>query len=206
MLQHPLIVFATYAEAAPTLKALAAAELTPDRYYRSELADIVITGMGALAAAAAIGRYGQNASCMINVGIAGALIPDVTLGQAVSVSQVMRNPILPDNLDPYSQDFHRSLFPILPIAEEGVRLITSDYPIHHPELSRHLRQHGDIVDMEGYGVALAAQQLGIPCQIDKVVSDFTNLEGPRMIREQIDRLAVTCWHVLERYLQRCVSH
>lgn len=190
MSQDLLIVFATQAEAAATLRECQSSEEIAGHLYRFDLGSIAICGIGCLAAATTVARYGTHFRCILNLGIAGSLRDDHAFGQVLTISSVARNNLLPDEIDDHSKSMHATHFSPLELhGDEGLRLVSSDYPIHHPYISRKLAANHDLVDMEGYGIAYASQQLSVPCFIWKAVSDFTNANGPAMIREQIDALS-----------------
>ncbi len=70
----PLIVFATPAEAAATLHRFHAERDAKDCHlYQSTIGPILVPGMGVLAVAQAICRYGHLANEIWNFGAAGAL-------------------------------------------------------------------------------------------------------------------------------------
>jgi nucleoside phosphorylase len=60
-------------------------------------------------------------------------------------------------------------------STSGVHLYTSNHEICSHKQKEHLAKQGyDLVDMEGYGVVMAARLNGIPCEIVKVVSDHAD--------------------------------
>ena len=75
------------------------------------------------------------------------------------------------------------------VHPKGKRLLSSDYPIWDDELRAQLGKTHDIVDMEGYGVAKAAEVLGIPCRIKKLISDLASSGGWKDLVNKCD----VCW-------------
>lgn len=194
-----LFLFATEAEAAHTLTKLDCRPTTYPNVHAWDEGRVAISGIGCLAAATCIAQHTQDITRIINLGAAGTLQPNLILKSAASVGQVMRNHLVPEEIDAYSSAFHTSLFAPLSVAQSGLRLISSDYPIHHPSLQKKLAQHADLVDMEGYGAAFAARQLGIPLEMVKVVSDFADARGPALIRELLDEVSYRLSEVARTY-------
>ncbi len=78
-----LIVAATEAEIAPTL---AYFKLYASQFIESEKFDVVITGVGMVATAFALGqRLTENYDLALNVGIAGSFDQNIPLGKVVSI-------------------------------------------------------------------------------------------------------------------------
>jgi adenosylhomocysteine nucleosidase len=180
-----LIHFAVMPEAAATLQGLKAIEVHPGSLYKFDGGHIVISGLGNFAAACAIAHYGAEATEIWNFGCAGSLRETLKVGDIFEVSSVMHNPMLPEGIDHHSRKLYEAVHPPIVLAKDGLRLVSSEYPIHLPSFGAKLVLHADLVDMEGYGVARAAQRLGIPCRQWKVVSDFCNLNGPELIQKHL---------------------
>ena len=80
-----LIVAATEAEIVPTL---AYFKLKSSQFIESEKFDVVITGVGMVATAFALGqRLTENYNLVLNVGIAGSFDKNIPLGKVVNVVQ-----------------------------------------------------------------------------------------------------------------------
>ena len=78
-----LIVAATEAEIAPTL---AQFNLSGNSFIETEKFDVLITGVGMVATAFALGqKLQQNYSLVLNVGIAGSFDKHISLGQVVNI-------------------------------------------------------------------------------------------------------------------------
>ncbi len=183
-----LIVFATLIEAKHALEALNAQNIS-DNFFFSDGGFITISGMGCLAATAAISACKEPISEVWNLGAVGALHDHFNLGDTFEISDVSKNPILPIGIDDHSSKLHRTLFPSLKVSENGLHLISSDYPCHHAEINQTLRAHGDLIDMEGYGIAYAARQRGVPVCMWKIVTDFATANGQKLILEQLDSVS-----------------
>ncbi len=191
-----LIVFATLIEAEQALEALDAHPIN-DVFFSFNGGFITISGMGCLAAAAAVSACKEPIDEVWNLGAVGALRDHLNLGEVFEISEVTKNPLLPIGIDDHSSKLHRALFPMLKVSKNGLRLISSDYPCHHPEINQALRAHGDLIDMEGYGVAYAAKQRGIPVRMWKIVTDFATTNGQKLIMEQLHSAARTIAEILQ---------
>ena len=132
-----LITFATYKEAEASLTYFGASE-------------IAITGMGPKATKDFLEKLDFTPSCIVNIGLAGALRPDLVEGTIYPIGRVSYN----NNT--------------LVLENEGLALATCDKPQYNSILGHSY----DLVDMEGYVVAAYAKKNNIPCALYKLVSDF----------------------------------
>lgn len=183
-----LIAFATHNEARSTISALSASITTSDSMYRYEHGYILITGIGAVNAAVAVSRHLRDVSSVHNYGICGVL-NGTHVGAIHTIATVAKFVAMPDSIDQHSQMFSEAAHPLIHIANNGLRLVTSDFPIHNSEIRDKLACSADLVDMEGYGIAVACKQAGIPCHMVKVVSDFASQGGQHQIKQQLAQLS-----------------
>lgn len=80
-----LVVAATEAEITPTL---AHFNLTPNGLLETEKLDILITGVGMVATAFALGqKLSEKYNMALNVGIAGSFDKNISLGEVVNITQ-----------------------------------------------------------------------------------------------------------------------
>ena len=131
---------------------------------------VLVTGAGKVRAANATARLLATAtpSAVINIGTAGGL-RDGMLG-IHEVGTVIQH------------DFNdEGVFETLgvhfgaPISlGDGPVLATGDRFVAGGPLREELAQRADLVDMEGYAVALAAREAGVPVRLVKLVSDDAN--------------------------------
>ncbi len=182
-----LLVFATLIEANGTIQALEAVEIAPSVYKWSK-GVLVIAGIGCIAAATAVILHSKEAHQVINIGIAGALNPHLILGKTYQVSKVSKHTLLPSDTLPTTLELVQGVFPFhhLSDREDGVHLISSDYPIYD-STSRQLLSSYDLVDMEGYGVSSACRLLNKPCTLFKKVSDFSRKNDSLLIKKHLSR-------------------
>lgn len=157
MVQRVLVVSATKAEAA---------HLPPD-------VDLVITGVGKVAAATVtateLARRAAQGSLdgltVINIGTAGALRPEVA--GLFTPGRVLNHD--------FSAEAIRALgfeaIDELQTPGDATVLATGDLFVSDPEVRDRLAQRAHLVDMEGYAVAWACAQAGVPCHLVKHVSD-----------------------------------
>lgn len=196
--QVKLVAFATYDEAEESIKALKATSLKEGTLYQFPKGFIAITGIGSLAASHAVAKIlFENPSIeeIWNFGFAGALCDHLPIGTIRAVNMVGKHLSIPSFIDHHSQQFASTLQPPFQLHSEGLKLITSDYPIHSDELRTTLSPLWDAVDMEGYGIAYAAQRLGRPCHLYKIISDFSKpgghlliIKGKKMLSEALATL------------------
>ncbi len=148
---RPLVVVATEAEAVHVPPGLR----------------LVITGVGKTAAAVATTRavLEERPSEVVNVGSAGALRDGIT--GVLEVGTVLNHDISGDairslGLDPRDE---------LEVGPAPTVLATGDVFGSDPVVRARLAQRAHLVDMEGYAVAYAATELGVPVRLVKHVSD-----------------------------------
>lgn len=147
----------------------------------AELAPVLVTGVGRLAAAAALAGHlgrGPRPGRILNAGTAGALCdgPGFAPGTVHRIGRV--------HLHDYPHaviaglagaDPHPPLHP--DPAPGAVRLATGDAFVADPVTRARLARDADLVDMEGYAVAWVAARAGIPARLVKVVSDAAGGDG-----------------------------
>ncbi len=180
-----LIVFAHPLEAQPALEKLKAREIEMGRLWRFDGGTIIVTGMGTAAAAAAVGKYAEGHEQILNIGFAGSL-RDHPIGTVVEIGECCKHIPIPTRAPAHCERMARKAYPPLTVGT-GARLISSDYPIHSQEERDKLSAY-DLVDMEGYGIALAAKRAELPCTLLKVVSDSCSEGGWDAIASHLESL------------------
>lgn len=131
---------------------------------------LVVTGMGKTAAAAATARalasYDDLAGLtVLNIGTAGALRPG--LSGLFEPGVVLNHDISADLLRALGHDPQERLV----VGESDVVLATGDVFVSDPAIRDALAERAHLVDMEGYAVAWAAREAGVPVRLVKHVSD-----------------------------------
>ena len=178
-----LLLFALHLEALPTLEALQAQLYSKD-HYRFSGGHLVISGVGSYAAQLAVTRLAPQVEEIWNLGFAGAIDDQLQIGTVEEIGIVKKHLPLP-RLDATSLQITEAHLPQIDLGGE-VCLATSDFPIHDSNLQP---QGAHLVDMEGYGIAYAANALGKRCRMWKIVSDFASKGGREMIRREAKALA-----------------
>lgn len=136
---------------------------------------VLITGVGKVAAATAVAAWlaraqaaGEPYELVINIGSAGALHDH--LEGLHEVSAVLNHDLSVDALRAFGYDPQEWL--ALPeAADDGVRLATGDVFVSDPLVRAALAEKADLVDMEGYAIAWACREAGVPVRLVKHVSD-----------------------------------
>lgn len=142
---------------------------------------VIITGVGKVPAASAVARElaGDPAITeVVNIGSCGAL-HDHLEGLHV-VSRVLNHDLSADALRAFGYDPQEWL----ELGDGDVRLATGDMFVTDPVVRAHLAEVADLVDMEGYAVAWACRQAGVPVRLVKHVSDKADeasMDWPELI-------------------------
>ena len=164
---HTLVIAATAAEAAHVPATL----------------EVVISGMGKTAAAVATSRAlaaqpSLEGLQVVNIGTAGSLRDEVTGLHEPGV--VLNHDISAGMLRSLGYDVRERLV----VGDSDVVLATGDVFVTDPVVRAGLAEQAHLVDMEGYAVAWAAQEFGVPVRLVKHVSDSADesaLDWPTMI-------------------------
>jgi adenosylhomocysteine nucleosidase len=152
-----LVVSATRAEAA---------------YVPDDL-PVIITGVGKVAAASAVAASlaraeaaGAPYQLVVNIGSAGALHDH--LEGLHEIGSVLNHDLSANVLRGFGYDPQEWLT-VGP--EDGLRLATGDVFVSDPLVRAELAAQADLVDMEGYAIAWACRQAGVPVRLIKHISD-----------------------------------
>ncbi|MCX6995402.1 MAG: hypothetical protein NTY13_06345 [Chlamydiae bacterium] len=173
-----LLTFATEKEAFPTIALLKAIQIEPS-FWNFSKGSLLITGIGSLQAALSIMPLCHLFEEIWNIGIAGSLTGEEGLHIIGSIEKLT---FMPETTSSYSRNFFQQQ-PIF--LGPGKKLVTSDFPIH----DKNLKIRGDLIDMEGYGIALACQKMQRKLKMWKIVSDFAAPGGEKEIQEKIETLS-----------------
>ena len=164
---HTLVVAATAAEAAHVPPSL----------------PLVVTGMGKTAAAVATARALATLPTLegltvVNIGTAGSLRDEVTGLHEPGV--VINHDINAAIIRSLGYDARERLT----VGASDIVLATGDVFVTDPVVRAGLAEHAHLVDMEGYAVAWAAQEFGVPVRLVKHVSDSADesaMDWPTMV-------------------------
>lgn len=151
---------------------------------------LVVTGIGKTAAAVATARAlaaydgpaGLAGLTVVNVGTAGALRPGME--GLHEVGTVLNHDISADLIRALGHDPQE----LLTLGDGATVLATGDVFVTDPVVRDRLAATADLVDMEGYAVAYAARQFGVPCRLVKHASDNADA-GAMDWPELVDRSA-----------------
>jgi adenosylhomocysteine nucleosidase len=130
---------------------------------------VLVTGVGKVAAAVAVTRFlatGEKPSEIINLGTAGAL--RAGLAGTQEIKMVIQHDFDSPALEALTGHAYG---PPITLRADGLVLATGDVFVSDPILRQSLAERADLVDMEGYAVAAAAAEFGVPVRIIKQVSD-----------------------------------
>lgn len=149
--------------------------------------DVVLTGIGKVAAAVAVTRAiaERRPSTVLNVGTAGAL-RDGLVG-AHRIGRVVEHDVDHDFLSGLTGE--ESVGEIVLDPDEPTTLATGDAFISDPVTRLALAERAHLVDMEGFAVARACAAAGVRCRIVKVVSDSASEDAARSWQDEADRTA-----------------
>ncbi|MFD5119856.1 nucleosidase [Streptomyces sp. NPDC058385] len=160
---------------------------------------VLLTGMGKVNAATALATVlarGPYPSGIVNLGTAGALRPGWT-GTHV-IGSVIQHDLDNAVLASLTGEIYGA--PIDLPDHGGPVLATGDSFISDEAARARLATHAPLVDMEGYALASAAQQAGVPLRIVKHVSDEAGDGAARTWRETV----ADCARVLADWTARNV--
>ncbi|MFN8173195.1 MAG: nucleosidase [Candidatus Nanopelagicales bacterium] len=147
---------------------------------------VLVTGVGKVNAAIAVALTLADASpsAVVNLGTAGALRDDVA-GTHV-IGTVVQHDLDDDAL--FGLTGMRFGEPVR-LADAGLTLATGDVFVSDPATRERLARTADLVDMEGYAVALAARAAGVPVTLVKQVSDRAGDSAARTWKQNVDECA-----------------
>ncbi|MEH1029230.1 nucleosidase [Micromonospora profundi] len=156
------------------------------RYLPPDL-PVLLTGIGKVNAASAVATVlavGPRPSLLLNLGTAGALRPG--LAGIHEIATVLQHDLDTTLLLALTGETYGAP---LALATEGAVLATGDTFVADDAARDRLAQRADLVDMEGYAVAWAAAQAGVPCRLVKQVSDEAGEGAARTWQEAVDACA-----------------
>ncbi|QSF56114.1 nucleosidase [Nocardioides sp. zg-1228] len=144
---------------------------------------LVLTGLGKTAAAAATARalaaYDDLSDLtVVNIGTAGALRPGLT--GLFEPGVVLNHDLSADLVRALGYDPQERL----EVGASEVVLATGDVFVTDPAVRDALALRAHLVDMEGYAVAYAAREAGVPVRLVKHVSDSADesaLDWPSVV-------------------------
>lgn len=174
-----LITMAHLGEAQAIIETFNLNKLRSD-VFQGENLILILTGEGPFEASSktslALGEF--KCQQVINLGIAGALSSNLSIGEIYSV----RTHYLVHDDRPAFKTFS---------GKDGQDCITSFERILDPEKAHRLKGIATLVDREAWGVAHAAKNAGVPFSSFKLVSDMAGTLGAcELVREEANQWSV----------------
>lgn len=167
------------------------------QFLRPELS-VLLTGMGKVNAATALADVlarGPAPSVIVNLGTAGALRSGWSgTNEVGGVRQHDLDSALLRTLT------GETYGPPLTLAGTGPILATGDTFVTDAAARDRLAQQADLVDMEGYALAAAAQAAEVPIRIVKHVSDDADEGAARSWRESVADCALALARWVDEHL------
>jgi adenosylhomocysteine nucleosidase len=156
--------------------------------------DVLLTGIGKVAAASTVAAAlaERRPSRVLNIGTAGALRDG--LDGVFDIGRVLEHDV-----------DHAALSALIgePVSGEVVLdpalstvLATGDAFVADPATRARLAERAHLVDMEGYAIARACANAGVPCELVKVVSDSADEAAGHSWVERMDAFARTIAEVV----------
>ncbi|MEU9078469.1 nucleosidase [Kitasatospora sp. NPDC004745] len=146
---------------------------------------VLLTGIGKINATSALATVlaqGERPSEVVNLGTAGALRPGWE--GTHHVVQVIQHDL--DTPALYELTGRTYGAPLVVGRGQGPVLATGDLFVSDPAARARLAEHADLVDMEGYAVAVVAHRAGLPVRLVKHVSDEAGEGAAHSWRESVD--------------------
>ncbi len=158
--------------------------------YGNKKVTLIVSNVGKSQAALAATYLAVNFTpkLLLNAGVVGRLNPKIKIGEVVVVKSVLQHDVyVPKKIRPqYLYDAIACTAPKSLPRLRRVTLLTGDQFMDDANKVKKLRALGDIIDMEGYSVALVAQTFNIPCIMIKAVSDGADEEAAKMFMQNLD--------------------
>jgi len=180
-----LVCFATFEEAKGTLDHFCPQKVNSG-LYSSSRALFAITGIGPFASHIITLALSENIDEIINIGLAGSYRQDLEIGSIHPIRRCSKFLWHPKGKEASLISAAASFAP-LTLANEGLELVTVDFPQYIAKGP--LAEEFDLVDMEGYGIAIAAEMKGIPCKLYKIVSDHCSEKSVSQIQAKLTHLS-----------------
>jgi adenosylhomocysteine nucleosidase len=146
---------------------------------------VLVTGVGKVRAASSLAAVisRQRPSRIINLGTAGAL------REGLAGTQVVGRVLQHDFDDETVFSLTGSHFGAPIELGAGPVLASGDVFVSGGDARRRLAAQADLVDMEGYAVALVARNFGLEATLVKEVSDEAGADAGKTWRESLDACA-----------------
>jgi adenosylhomocysteine nucleosidase len=162
------------------VKALVVVATKAEAAHVPEGLRVLVTGLGKTAAAVATTRavLEERPDLVVNVGSAGALRE--ALSGIFEIGTVVNNDMNADAIRALGYDPRERIT----VGESDIVLASGDVFVADPVVRARLAVEAHLVDMEGYAVAYACRELGVPVRLVKHVSDQADesaLDWPELV-------------------------
>ncbi|WP_068261483.1 nucleosidase [Janibacter limosus] len=153
------------------MQPLVVAAIAAEAAYVPEGMEVLITGVGKTLAAVAVTRAicehpRRDELVVINIGTAGALREGIS--GVHEIGTVLNHDLSAEAIRQLGID-PRERIAINP--SHATTLASGDLFVTDPTVRDELARQADLVDMEGYAIALACTELDVPVHLVKMVSD-----------------------------------
>lgn len=157
--------------------------------YESEDFDLAIVGIGPVRSAVSAGFLASlDYDLWINLGVAGALSNQHSFEEVVEIAQCFSR----DEIHPFDRSCDD-----LKLQHRGASLITVGEALHDDKEKLRLGEKADLVDMEGYAIALAAKNYSTKLKMIKVVSDDASSASHQDVIRNIPKCMQKLWNKVE---------
>jgi len=200
-----VLQFATQLEAQPFIETLQLTQLQqkPFILYRGDSSLYVIIGGIGITSAAIAATYvctTLNAGILINIGAAGALTPNLTLGTIVTVTTVYDTSRCSFSTE---KPFTYALTPIDNLFKS--QCVSVIKPLRTKEERQEFAPIADIVDMELAGIAHVSQIFSTQCYAIKYVTDTAQHTTHEDIVKNIMTLSQTTAEEIITHIQSLLA-
>lgn len=175
-----------------TDRPLVVVALEEEATYLGDRLPVLLTGVGKVNAAVAVAAVLATArpAVVVNAGTAGSVRSDWE--GTHEVSRVIQHDLDDELLRALTG---RTFAPPIELAGDGPTLATGDVFVSSAADRERIAVVADLVDMEGYAVAVAAREAGVPVRLVKHVSDTADDGAAHSWKDSVDDAArqVAAW-------------
>jgi len=138
--------------------------------YRSEEDLLVLTGEGIetaiLRVSSILTYFGNKVDRLLNMGIAGALLPSLQINQIYGIRHIHREHAPDKNYPSY----------LCKETHSKMDCITANRPVLDNEYANLLKKKAQICDRELWGIGFTCDQFQIPFKSYKLISDYAGVD------------------------------
>lgn len=142
--------------------------------------NLYISGMGCINMASCVSKHLLDTIKAINLGFAGAISNKLQIYEFVQAKICGKHLFSTQNTPKRALDFAKNSFPLIRVANHGMKLISVDVPLFDSLERKKLQPSFDLVDMEGYAFASVLKDSGIDHEIHKIISDTAGKDSQNL--------------------------